>query len=142
MLFADVDRRWTRIGTGIAAAAVVTMPFLIWDSGSFIQMLGVRGSGWDFRPDAISIGALGVALPTVVVATLALLTMWGVRKWIVGSGSFFFVAATGLIVMLALHPHSFANHWFGLLVLIATGIVAVWRNPTRSASGSPEMAAI
>lgn len=142
LLLADVDRRWLRIGVGVAAAAVVTVPFLLWDSGSLIQMLGVRGSGWDFRPDAISIGALGVVLPTALVAIAAVVAMWSLRKKVTGPGSFFFVAATGLIVMLALHPHSFANHWFGLLVLIATGIVTVWRNPTRSASGSPEIAAM
>ncbi len=127
LVLADVDQRVLRIVVASTAAIAVALPFFFWGPEAFIEAFRVANSGWAFRPDSISLGGLGVALPSAVVSLVAVTAMWVSRKRFSGPSSFFWLASTGLIVMLVAHPHSLINHWFGLMALVAVAIVVNWR---------------
>lgn len=121
-----------------AVAAVITLPFALWDHRGFWQSLVTFQVSAPFRPDALSISALLVKhgfspvpqwlIAAAVLATIVFALMKAPRT---PSGFAVSLALVSLVFFVA-NKQAFCNYYFFSAGALCLGIASAGRDPSRA----------
>lgn len=123
----DRRRRFATLAWAAGVAAMLTLPFLLWDVGDFVRSVVVLHLRQPFRDDSLSLLAAGVrvlgwppaSVPAVLMGLALLgtsaLVLWRAPRttWAVAAGSAFVML--GFVI---LSKQAFANYYFLIAGLI------------------------
>lgn len=119
--------RMRRSVAAVVAAAVTIVPWLVVNPGAFLDSVVGHHLTRAPRTDAGTIAGLGVFIPGLIVATVALaLSVYLARRMKTGSDMLFSVAAV-LAVFTALASRGFVNSWWLVGMLTLGGLVFRWK---------------
>lgn len=137
----DRTRRRAFVAEAIAIAAIVTVPFLIWDSNGFLNSVVLLQFREPFRTDSLSVpawlAASGVTIPALAatVAAAVAASILALRMLPQSAGGFGAGMALVALAMFAFGKKAFCNYYFFVLGVLALATAAGGR--TRAADDAP-----
>lgn len=132
-------RRWPHVlGRAIILAAVITLPFFLWNPAAFTRSAVLWQFRQPFRLDALSYVTMLARLTGVQLgaglgfAAAAGMLAWSLRKFAPSPGAFSAAATLTLLPFFALNKQAFCNYYFLVIATACFTAALIEKKPSAA----------
>jgi hypothetical protein len=136
---------WRRIAIACATAAIVTVPFLIWDPRGFVNSVVLLQFAEPFRADSLSylvwMTRMGMWAPHLWITLTAALVAAALALWRLPRTPAGFAAGIALVSMasFAFGKKAFCNYYFFVIAALSVAVAAAGERGGRDAAGEESL---